>query len=68
MTSQTHRMQNLIEDLLVLSRIEASSERIYETWSIFYSASQVEEKTQALNKEKNHKINFHIDEELYVLA
>merc|ERR1712098_286324 len=30
MTSQTHRMQNLIEDLLVLSRIEASSERIYE--------------------------------------
>ena len=30
METQTHRMQNLIEDLLVLSRIEASSERVYE--------------------------------------
>ncbi|MCP4238500.1 MAG: DUF3329 domain-containing protein, partial [Aestuariibacter sp.] len=30
MSSQTQRMQSLIEDLLVLSRIEASSERIYE--------------------------------------
>ena len=69
MTSQTHRMQNLIEDLLVLSRIEASSERIYENVvNIPVVLAQVEREAQALNKEKNHTINFHIDKELYVFG
>ncbi|MEC7481604.1 MAG: phosphate regulon sensor histidine kinase PhoR, partial [Pseudomonadota bacterium] len=69
MTSQTHRMQNLIEDLLVLSRIEASSERIYENVvNIPVVLAQVEREAQAINKEKNHTINFHIDKELCIFG
>jgi two-component system phosphate regulon sensor histidine kinase PhoR len=69
MTAQTHRMQNLIEDLLVLSRIEASSERIYENVvNIPTVLSQIEREAQALNKEKQHHIEFHIDTGLKVFG
>jgi two-component system phosphate regulon sensor histidine kinase PhoR len=62
-------MQNLIEDLLVLSRIEASSERIYENVVNMPAVlSQIEREAQALNKEKQHTIRFHIDPELYVFG
>ena len=67
MTSQTQRMQNLIEDLLVLSRIEASAERIYENViNIPAMLAQIEREAIALNKEKQHTIHFHIDSTLLV--
>lgn len=69
MVSQTHRMQNLIEDLLVLSRIEASSERIYENVVNMPAVlAQVETEALALNKEKQHQIRFHVDPELCVFG
>lgn len=67
MATQTHRMQNLIEDLLVLSRIEASSERVYENVvNVSSMLSLIEREAQALNKDKGHTITFHVDKELSV--
>lgn len=67
MSAQTQRMQNLIEDLLVLSRIEASSERIYEhVVDIPAMLTQLGREAQALNKEKQHTIRFHINKQLKV--
>ncbi len=61
MSSQTQRMQSLIEDLLVLSRIEASSERIYEnTVDMAAMLRQVKLEADALNKDKGHAIEFHL--------
>ena len=63
MSSQTQRMQSLIEDLLVLSRIEASSERIYEnTVDMAAMLRQIKLEADALNKDKGHTIAFHLDE------
>jgi two-component system phosphate regulon sensor histidine kinase PhoR len=67
METQTHRMQNLIEDLLVLSRIQASSERVYENVvNIGSMLALIEREAQALNKEKQHTIKFHIEDDLFV--
>ena len=67
MSAQTQRMQNLIEDLLVLSRIEASSERIYENVVNIPSVlALIEREANALNKDKQHHIEFHVDHTLKV--
>ena len=67
MSAQTQRMQNLIEDLLVLSRIEASAERIYEhVVDMPAMFRQMALEAKALNKEKQHQIQFHIDPALKV--
>lgn len=67
MGTQTQRMQILIEDLLVLSRIESSNERIFEKVVNMNSMlSQIELEAQALNKDKQHKISFEIDKELKI--
>ena len=69
MTAQTQRMQNLIEDLLVLSRIEASSERIYEHVVDMPSVlTQIEREALTLNKEKHHAIRFELDQTLKVFG
>ncbi|WP_395344857.1 phosphate regulon sensor histidine kinase PhoR [Ningiella sp. W23] len=69
MGTQTRRMQNLIEDLLVLSRIEASSERIFEkTIDMQGMLKQIEMETAALNKERQHDIRFKVDPELKVFG
>ncbi|QCZ94547.1 phosphate regulon sensor histidine kinase PhoR [Salinimonas iocasae] len=69
MAAQTQRMQNLVEDLLVLSRIEASSERIYENIVDMPAMfRQMEAEAQALNKDKHHTITFHIDNALKVFG
>jgi len=67
MSTQTKRMQNLIEDLLVLSRIESSSERIYEHIVNMPSMfAQIAMEARQLNTDKQHQIEFHIDPELHV--
>ncbi|WP_218312925.1 phosphate regulon sensor histidine kinase PhoR [Alteromonas antoniana] len=69
MSAQTKRMQNLIEDLLVLSRIEASSERIYENVVDMPAIlAQIEREAQALNAEKGHTLRFHVDPALRVFG
>ncbi|MDT0583140.1 phosphate regulon sensor histidine kinase PhoR [Brumicola blandensis] len=69
METQTKRMQALIEDLLILSRIEASSERIYEnTIDMTGMFAQVEMEAKALNKEKRHNISFKIDPDLVIFG
>ena len=69
MGTQTKRMQNLIEDLLILSRIEASAERIYEN-SIDMTAmfKQIELEATSLNRDKGHKIQFKIDDSLRIFG
>jgi two-component system phosphate regulon sensor histidine kinase PhoR len=67
MGMQTKRMQVLIEDLLILSRIESSNDRIFETIVDMQAMlAQIQLETQALNKEKEHSIVFKIDKSLKV--
>lgn len=69
MGTQTRRMQNLIEDLLILSRIESSAERIFENVIDMQSMlNQIKMEAQALNKERQHEIVFKIDPELRVFG
>ena len=69
MTAQTQRMQNLIEDLLILSRIEASSERIYEnTVNAPAMLNQIKLEADALNRDKQHTLTFDIDPDLIVFG
>jgi two-component system phosphate regulon sensor histidine kinase PhoR len=67
MGSQTKRMQVLIEDLLILSRIESSSDRIFENVIDMQAMfEQIELESIALNKNRQHKIKFNIDKDLHV--
>lgn len=67
MGSQTQRMQVLIEDLLILSRIESSNDRIFEKIVDMPAMfTQIKLEAEALNKEKGHKIKFNIDNDLSV--
>jgi two-component system phosphate regulon sensor histidine kinase PhoR len=67
MGSQTKRMQVLIEDLLVLSRIESSNEKIFEhVVDMQAMLKQIELEATALNKDKGHDITFTVDEDLLV--
>ena len=69
MHSQTTRMQNLIEDLLVLSRIEASAERVFEhTVNMAEMLKQIEVEANTLNKEKQHSIKFELDASLHIFG
>jgi two-component system phosphate regulon sensor histidine kinase PhoR len=69
MGTQTKRMQALIEDLLILSRIEASAERIYEnTIDMTAMLRQVATEAQTLNEEKQHNISFKVDDELRIFG
>ena len=69
MGTQTKRMQALIEDLLILSRIEASAERIYEnTINMTALLKQVETEAKTLNVEKQHNISFKVDDELRIFG
>ncbi|MEP1444790.1 MAG: phosphate regulon sensor histidine kinase PhoR [Paraglaciecola sp.] len=67
MRSQSVRMQSLIEELLVLSRIEASTERAFEKLvNVPQLLWQIQVEADALNREKKHKIFFDISPILYV--
>lgn len=69
MASQTKRMQVLIDDLLVLSRIESSSERIIEKVVDMQNMFKLlENEANSLNQNKQHKIKFSIDENLQVFG
>ena len=60
-------MQSLIEELLVLSRIEASTERAFEKLvNVPQLLWQIQAEAEALNRDKKHKIFFDISPILYV--
>lgn len=67
MRSQSARMQSLVEELLVLSRIEGSSERAFEKLvNVPQLLWQIQVEADALNRDKLHKIFFDISPILYV--
>jgi two-component system phosphate regulon sensor histidine kinase PhoR len=67
MRSQSLRMQNLIEELLVLSRIEGSAERTFEKLvNVPQILWQIQVEAGALNRKRQHKIFFDISPILYV--
>ncbi|SEA78885.1 phosphate regulon sensor histidine kinase PhoR [Alkalimonas amylolytica] len=67
MLDQTLRMQALVQQLLALSRIEASGpvqhDRIVQVPGLLH---YLEQEAQSLNRDKNHQISFLIDEQLLV--
>jgi two-component system phosphate regulon sensor histidine kinase PhoR len=67
MRSQSMRMQSLIEELLVLSRIEASTERVFEKIvNVPQLLWRIHAEAEALNRDRLHKIFFDISPILYV--
>jgi two-component system phosphate regulon sensor histidine kinase PhoR len=67
MRSQSLRMQSLIEELLILSRIEASNERIHENVvDVPHMLQMIKLEGEALNKVKKHTIIMRIDPSLHV--
>lgn len=67
MRTQSIRMQNLIEELLQLSRIEASNDRTFDKLvNVPKLLWQIQTEAQALNREKHHKLFFDIAPKLYV--
>ncbi|WP_100643817.1 phosphate regulon sensor histidine kinase PhoR [Alteromonas facilis] len=69
MSAQTLRMRNLIEDLLILSRIESSAERIYEnTVNMSQLLSVISQEANTLNQERGHTINYHVDDDIEVFG
>jgi two-component system phosphate regulon sensor histidine kinase PhoR len=67
MRSQSLRMQSLVEELLVLSRIEASTERAFDKLvNVPQLLWQIQIEAEALNRDRSHKIFFDISPELYV--
>jgi two-component system phosphate regulon sensor histidine kinase PhoR len=67
MRIQSLRMQSLIEELLVLSRIEASTERAFEKLvNVPQLLWQIQAEAEALNRDRLHKIFFDISPILYV--
>ncbi|BDX05293.1 phosphate regulon sensor histidine kinase PhoR [Planctobacterium marinum] len=67
MGTQSTRMQSLVEQLLALSRIEASTERVYEkVVNVPQVLRTIEIEAQSLNKNKGHSIEFEVDEGLQI--
>ncbi|GAC21516.1 phosphate regulon sensor histidine kinase PhoR [Paraglaciecola arctica] len=67
MRTQSLRMQSLIEELLVLSRIEASTERAFEKLvNVPQLLWQIQIEAEALNRDRKHKLFFDISPILYV--
>lgn len=67
MSSQSKRMRTLIEELLVLSRIEANSDGVFDKVVDVPTLLQtIQSEANALNIEKQHRILFDIDMDLRV--
>ncbi|MFT4993097.1 MAG: two-component system phosphate regulon sensor histidine kinase PhoR [Paraglaciecola sp.] len=67
MRTQSARMQSLIEELLVLSRIEASKEKVNEKIvNVPHMLAAIKIEADALNKRKGHKIIMQVDPTLQV--
>lgn len=67
MGTQTTRMQSLIEQLLILSRIEASAERIYEkVVDVPQVLKTIRIEADSLNRDKHHVIHYDISPGLKV--
>jgi two-component system, OmpR family, phosphate regulon sensor histidine kinase PhoR len=68
MQQQSLRMENIVEDLLILSKLEANEDKQVGT-KLIHISSMIEgivNDAQLLNSEKNHKIKAHIDRSLMI--
>lgn len=62
MSAQTSRMQNLIEQLLVLSRIESSAERVFEkVVNVPQVLLAIRIEADSLNLQKSHQLIFEVE-------
>ncbi len=69
MLDQTKRMDNLVQQLLTLSRIEAAAKVHYdEQVDVPAMLALLEQEASTLNREKQHKISFEVDTDLRVNA
>lgn len=67
MLDQTKRMDSLVQQLLTLSRIEAASKVHYdEEVDVPSLLALLEQEAHSLNRDKQHKISFNVDNELRV--
>lgn len=67
MLEQTHRMDGLVQQLLTLSRIEATARvQFDDEVDVPAMLRTLEQEAQALNHEKKHNISFNIDPELKI--
>lgn len=67
MRSQSERMQSLVEELLVLSRIEASSERVFEkVVNVPQVLAAIRIEADTLNRDKHHEILFEVEPNLKI--
>jgi len=67
MLDQTKRMDSLVQQLLTLSRIEAASKVHYdEEVDVPSLLALLEQEAHSLNRDKQHKISFSVDNELRV--
>lgn len=67
MSSQSKRMRTLIEELLVLSRIEANADGIFDNVvDVPQVLKAIEGEANSLNKERSHEIQFKVDQNLLV--
>ncbi|MBC3764818.1 phosphate regulon sensor histidine kinase PhoR [Neptunicella marina] len=67
MSQQTVRMRDLVEQLLVLSKIESGGEEVFkQTVNVASMLSVVQSETSSLNAVKGHQISFDIDNDLIV--
>ncbi len=67
MLDQTKRMDSLVQQLLTLSRIEASAKiQFDDVVDVPAMLSLLEQEAQSLNRDKHHNISFEVDPELRV--
>ncbi len=67
MQGQSMRMRNLVEDLMTLSRLEnESTEPIRETIAVPFIMHSLKDEAILFSAERHHKIDFDIDEDLYL--
>ena len=67
MQQQASRMHRLVEDLMLLSRLENDEREIaQEIVSVPQILSTIREEVELLNTEKRHEINWDVDDNLYI--
>lgn len=69
MNQQAHRMEMLVTDLLLLSKLETNdTQKVLSTVKVPALLQQVYNDAQAVNEEKQHVIELHCDSDLYLLG
>jgi two-component system phosphate regulon sensor histidine kinase PhoR len=69
MQAQSSRMKNLVEDLMTLSRLENETvEQLRDVISVPFILHALKNEAVLFSAERNHQVEFEIDEDLYILG